>query len=139
GSLLAHCVRGLDPESDFQADLEVLDVAVEELPTNFGDLEPVEVPGGFSSTCDRVGDRGFEAVMGCSDELDHPVAVLRHGVPLSVVTLSLLRSAKSSNRTRAPARILLSLRRYPRTDRSTTNLGLLATGSQFPNSRLSLA
>ena len=60
-----------------------------------------------------MGDRGFEAVMGCSDELDHPVAVLRHGVPLSVVTLSLLRSAKSSNRTRAPARILLSLRRYP--------------------------
>src|SRR4029077_19926310 len=59
----------LQAEADFQADLEVRDLAVGDLAADLRHLEPVQVAQGLRGPADRVADGRLDAVRGRSDGL----------------------------------------------------------------------
>src|SRR6188472_1445007 len=69
----------LEPETDLHADLEVLDVAVLDLATDLGDLEPVHVPQRRARPTYGVPDGFVDAVGRRADDLGDAVSATAHG------------------------------------------------------------
>src|SRR4029077_10421628 len=68
--------RVLDAEADLQADLEVLDLALDDLATHLGHLEPVQVAQRRRRTADGIADRGVDALMRAADDFGDAVGVV---------------------------------------------------------------
>jgi hypothetical protein len=68
----------LETEPDLHANLDVLDLAVDDLPTHLGDLKPVEVTQGLGSPFDAIADRLINALVGRANDLAHTVRSIRH-------------------------------------------------------------
>jgi hypothetical protein len=62
-------LRILHPESDFECDLEVLDLAVGQMPADVGDLEPVKASHRTSRALDPDADGIVNSLRGCADDL----------------------------------------------------------------------
>src|SRR3954453_10849864 len=78
----------LEPETDLHPDLEVLDVAVLDLPSDLRHLEPVDMPQGGAGTAYGVADGIVDAVGRRADDLGHAVGAVAHesGLYVAVTT-----------------------------------------------------
>ena len=70
--------RQLDAEADLHRDLEVGDVAVDDLAADLLGLEPLDVPDGLRRLADRRPDRLVDARRAAADDLAQPVHVVAH-------------------------------------------------------------
>ena len=68
----------LEPEADLEPDLEVGDLVIDDLATDLGHLEPVEVPEGLPGAVQRAADRGLDSLRRRADDLGDPVGALAH-------------------------------------------------------------
>src|ERR1700754_639086 len=73
--------RVLEAEADLHADLDVLDLAVDDLAADLGDLEPVEVPQRLGGPADAVAHRLVHSLVRRADDLGDAVGAV-HGVLL---------------------------------------------------------
>src|SRR6266568_2594465 len=71
----------LELEPDLQADLEVADGAVDDVPADLGDLEPVEAAQGAAGAADRVVDGLVDRVGRGPDKFGDPVRVIHVRLP----------------------------------------------------------
>jgi hypothetical protein len=69
------------PESDLHGDLEMANLAVDQVATDFCDLEPVQLAERGVGTCDAVADCSVNAVWRRPDDLGDAIRVV-HGNPL---------------------------------------------------------
>src|SRR4051794_21699992 len=69
----------LEPETDLHPDLEVLDVAVLDLPSDLRHLEPVDMSQGRAGAAYGVADGLVYAVGRRADDLGHAVGAVAHG------------------------------------------------------------
>src|SRR6476659_3268457 len=76
-------VAALEAEPALEADLEVPDLAVGDVPADLGDLEPVEVAQRPARAGHAVADRRIDAVGGRPDDLGDAVHVVAHRAVLT--------------------------------------------------------
>ena len=67
-----------EAEPDLDANLEVIDLAIADVPADFGDLEPVEVPQRLGGALNAVSDGSVDAFIRCPDDLGDAVRAVRH-------------------------------------------------------------
>src|SRR5690606_32783604 len=72
---LTRAVGRLDPEAHLEPDLEVSNLAVDQMAPNLGHLEPVQVAQSLAGAGDGVADGLIHGVGGGADELGNPVYV----------------------------------------------------------------
>jgi hypothetical protein len=69
----------LEPEAELHRDLEVLDMVVDDLAADLGNLEPVEMAEGVAGSADGVLDGIVDALLGRPDDLGDAVRAIGHG------------------------------------------------------------
>src|SRR3954470_2598335 len=74
-----------EAEADLHTDLVVVDLVVDQVTADLGDLEPVEVPQGLAGPGEAVGDRLVQALLGRTNDLRDPVGAIAHETNLSIL------------------------------------------------------
>src|SRR6185437_8048694 len=74
-----------EAEADLHADLVVVDLVVDDVAADLGDLEPVEVTQGLAGAGDAVGDGLVDALLGGANDLRDAVGAIGHATFLSIL------------------------------------------------------